>query len=237
MGCGESAQRSDAGAVPGVPFTQVDPDLAARISGEILFEGVAPRRETIRMNSDPVCERGGAVLSERLIVGPDNQLQNVFVYVKDGLGNLAFPVPTEPVVLDQQACRYIPHVFGVQVGQRLEVVNSDPTLHNVHGVASTNQEFNTGQPEQGMRFTRTFSASEVMVPFKCDVHAWMSAYAGVVSHPFFAVTGPDGRFSLEGLPPGTYSIEAWHESLGTRLQSVTVAQKETRHIAFTFSST
>jgi plastocyanin len=240
MACGDSGPGeggADASALTTVTVEPVDPAVAAEISGEIMFTGMAPRPEMIRTSSDPVCERdGGVVASERLLVGPENQLQNVFVYVKDGLANIAFPVPAEPVILDQKGCRYDPHVFGVQVGQRVEVVNSDPTLHNVHGVARVNQEFNTGQPEQGMRFIRTFSASEVMVAFKCDVHGWMSAYAGVVAHPFFAVTGADGQFSIKGVPPGTYSIEAWHEMLGTRTQSVTVGQREAKRISFTFSS-
>jgi hypothetical protein len=145
-------------------------------------------------------------------------------------------VPSEPVVLDQKGCHYQPHIFGVQVGQPVQIVNSDSTLHNVHGVAKVNSEFNTGQPIQGMKFTHTFSAKEVMVPFKCDVHGWMNAYAGVLDHPYFAVSAADGTFTLKGLPPGTYTIEAWHEKLGTQMQSVTIGAKETKDVAFTFKA-
>ncbi len=159
----------------------------------------------------------------------------MFVYVKNGLGNRRFPAPTVPVVLDQQGCRYVPHVIGVQVGQPLEVLNSDETLHNVHAVAQINEEFNVGQPLKGLKLTHTFLAREVMIPFKCDVHGWMNAYVGVMDHPFFAVSTGGGRFDLKPLPPGSYEIEAWHEKLGTQALSVTVGEKETKEITFTFT--
>jgi plastocyanin len=181
-------------------------------------------------------QQGVTPTDERVLIGDAGALQNVFVYVKDGLGNLRFPIPATSVVLDQKGCHYVPHVLGVQVGQNLEVVNSDPTLHNVHAVAKANQEFNQGQPLPGMKFTRQFSTPEVMVPFKCDVHSWMNAFIGVLDHPYFAVTGADGSFSLKGLPPGTYTIEAWHETLGTQTQSVTIGEKESKEIAFTFKA-
>ena len=140
----------------------------------------------------------------------------MFVYVKDGLGTYSFDAPTETRTIDQKDCRYHPHVFGVRVGQPVEIMNSDPTLHNIHALPKDNAEFNNGQPIQGMKMTHTFTAKEVMVPFKCDVHGWMNAYVGVVDHPFFAVTDKDGKFVLKGLPPGTYTIEAWHEKLGVQ---------------------
>jgi plastocyanin len=187
------------------------------------------------MDSDPNCAtQGSGATDESVVVGANGALQNVFVYVKDGLGDLRFPVPTAAAVIDQKGCKYIPHVLGAQVGQPVEIVNSDPTLHNVHAIPKANQEFNTGQPIQGMKHMHTFSTKEVMVPFKCDVHGWMRAYIGVLDHPFFAVTGPDGSFSLRGLPPGTYTIEAWHETLGTQTQTVTIAAKESKDVAFAF---
>ena len=186
------------------------------------------------MASDPRCINPGAV-TETVVTGTDGGLQNVFVYVKDGLGDVSFPVPATPAVIDQKGCQYRPHVFGVQVGQPIEILNSDATLHNIHALPMANQGFNVGQALQGLRHTHTFSTKEVMVPFKCDVHRWMSAYVGVLDHPFHAVTKADGSFALNGLPPGTYTVEAWHESLGTMTQSVTVGAKETKEVTFSFA--
>jgi hypothetical protein len=217
----------------------VDPATAGDIKGLVSVEGTLPANEQIKMNADPICMRqaSGPQLMETYVVGADGKsLGNVFVYVKDGLGNITFPPPTEPAKIDQRQCRYTPHVFGIQVGQPLEITNSDPTLHNIHALATSNREFNNGQPIQGMKTTHTFTAKEVMVPFKCDVHGWMNAYVGVLDHPYFAVTDTSGTFTLKGLPPGTYTIEAWHEKLGTATQSVTVGAKETKDISFTFKA-
>jgi hypothetical protein len=143
-------------------------------------------------------------------------------------------VPTQPVTLDQAGCMYKPHVFGVRAGQNIEFVNSDSTGHNVHALPNANQEFNFSQPIQRQKDTRFFTAPEVMVRFKCDLHNWMSAYAGVLDHPYFAVTSPGGQFELEDIPAGTYTIEAWHEKLGTQTQSVTIGENDSKDITFTF---
>ena len=214
----------------------VDPATAATITGRVIVEGTVPRPEPLVMEGDPVCTTaaGAALTTEYFVAGPENGLENVFVSVKSGLGTRTFPAPAAPVVLDQRGCHYTPHVLGVQVGQPLEILNSDDTLHNVHAAPKVNEEFNIGQPMKGMKTTRTFTAREVAILFKCDVHGWMNAYVGVVEHPFFAVTAGGGRFSLKTLPPGTYEIEAWHEKLGTQTQTVTVGEKETKDIRFTF---
>ena len=221
-------------AEPAVTVNPVDPATAGSITGRIAFAGTAPAPRPIRMNSDPNCT--GTNNTETVVVDGEGGLANVFVYVKDGLGNLRFPVPATPVVLDQQGCRYTPRVLGIQVGQPLAIHNSDHTLHNVHGAAEVNREFNIGQPQAGVSHTHTFSTVEVMVPFRCDVHRWMQAYVGVLDHPFYAVSAADGRFELKGLPPGTYTIEAWHETLGTQTQTVTVGASESADAAFTFKA-
>ncbi len=203
------------------------------ITGKITFEGNAPKMQVIRMSSDPLCMSEGAT-SEVLIVGPGNGLQNVFVYVKDGLGDRTFQAPKTPVVLDQEGCQYLPHVFGVQVGQPVRILNSDATLHNVHAVPKVNSEFNFGQPNKGDERMRTFDKPEIMVPFRCDVHGWMNSYGGVVPHPFFSVTKDDGSFEIKGLPEGTYTLEAWHERLGTQTASVTSDGKSPVTATFTF---
>ena len=216
---------------------QVDSSTAGDINGVIAFDGVAPKNEPIKMNADPVCTKENPTpQSQETYVVNDGKLGNVFVYVKDGLSGYTFDAPTSVVTFDQKNCRYHPHVFGVQVNQPVEIVNSDPTLHNIHALPKGNAEFNNGQPIQGMKMTHKFTAKEVMVPFKCDVHGWMNAYVGVLDHPYFAVSDNDGKFSLKGLPPGTYTIEAWHEKLGTQTAMVTLGSKETKDANFTFKA-
>jgi hypothetical protein len=214
----------------------VDPVTAGHITGSVTLEGTAPANQPIRMNADPVCVREvkAAPQQETFVVGAGGALANVFVYVKDGLGEYVFEAPAGAATLDQKGCRYVPHVFGIRVGQPLEIVNSDPTLHNIHAQPRSNREFNTGQPIQGMKTTHTFGAREVMVPFKCDVHGWMNAYAGVLDHPYFAVTDARGQFELNGLPPGSYTVEAWHERLGRATESVTLGANETKAVSFAF---
>jgi plastocyanin len=215
----------------------VDPATAGSVAGTIRFEGTAPKPQPVNMQSDAYCaDRNATATVQRVAVAGDGALQNVFVYVKDGLGNLRFPVPSTAVVLDQRDCAYTPRVFGIQVGQPLEILNSDSTLHNIHAVPEANREFNRGQANQGQRYTQIFSTAEVMVPFKCDVHRWMNAWVGVLDHPFFTVTGANGTFELKGLPPGTYTIEALHETLGKQTQTVTIGARQTGTVAFTFKA-
>jgi len=230
-----AAPASSGAAAPAAPA--VDPAIAATVTGKVTFTGTAPAPAPIKLSADPYCEKANPGLTtENEVVGKDGAIGNVFVYVKDGLGDRTFPAPSAPVVLDQKGCHYTPHVLGIQVGQPLQIVNSDDTLHNIHGLPKANREFNQGQPIQGMKMTHTFSTKEVMIPFKCDVHGWMNAWIGVLDHPYYAVTSADGSFSLKGLPPGTYTIEAWHERLGTQTQTVTVGEKETKDVAFTFKA-
>lgn len=239
--CGGSETPSSTATPPAASAStaKVDPATAGSVSGKIIFAGTPPKNEPIKMNADPTCvrENKGPQTQESYVVGDGGALANVFVYVKDGLGSLTFDAPTEGIKLDQKGCRYHPHVFGARVGQTLTIVNSDPTLHNIHAVPKVNKELNTAQPLQNMTSPYTFTAKELMVPFKCDVHGWMNAYAGVVDHPYFAVSGTTGTFDLKNLPPGTYTIEAWHEKLGTQTQTVTIGAKEAKDVTFNFKST
>lgn len=223
-------------ATPPPDARRVDPATAGTLAGRVAFEGALPASPILKLDGDPACaaQHPNGLPAETVVVN-NGGLENVFVYVKDGLGNYYFETPTEPVTLDQKGCRYTPHVFGVRTGQPIQIVNSDPTMHNVHGAGNVNQQFNFAQVVQGVKNTRTLTAPEVMVPFKCNVHNWMTAYAGVLPHPYFAVTANGGAFELRNLPPGTYTIEAWHEKLGTASQSVTLAEKETKTVAFTFA--
>jgi hypothetical protein len=235
-----SSSSADASSPAGTPGGEkVDTSKAGSVKGGVMLDGAAPKNEAIKMNADPVCvrENKSPQFQEAYTVGDDGKaLANVFVYVKDGLGSYVFDTPTESAKIDQQNCRYHPHVFGMRVNQPLEIVNSDPTLHNIHAMPKGNSEFNNGQPIQGMKMTHTFDKPEVMVPFKCDVHGWMNAYVGVLPHPYYAVTDKSGKFELKSLPPGTYTIEAWHEKLGTQTASVTLGAKESKDITFAFKA-
>jgi plastocyanin len=232
--CGGGASEETATPSPAAPVTDpVDPATASAITGIVTLQGMPPANPSINMASDPYCMKLGAATTPVFVVS-DGGLENVFVYVKDGLGTMKFPVPSSPVVLDQEGCSYAPRVFGIQVGQSLDIVNSDETLHNIHALPMANREFNRGQALKGMKYTTTFTAPEVMLPFKCDVHKWMNAWVGVLEHPFYAVSGKAGAFALAGLPPGTYTIEAWHEKLGTQTQQITIGAKEAKKISFVF---
>jgi hypothetical protein len=212
------------GSTPETPAATAKADGPGVVTGKITFDGEPPIRTPVRMAADPNCKPGPESLSETIIVAEDRGLKNVFVHVKDGLGNAVYAAPTTPIKLDQVGCRYEPHVFGVFVGQPVAISNSDATLHNVHAIPKDNEEFNFGQQDnKAPIITKTFSKPEIGVSFRCDVHGWMRSYANVVTHPFFAVTKDDGTFEIKGLPAGTYTIEAWHERLGTQTQSVTIS--------------
>lgn len=204
------------------------------ISGVINYSNGDPDT-VIKMDADPVCLglHTESVQTET-IVAEAGKLANVFVYVKEGVSG-SYSAPADAKVLNQEGCTYIPHVLGVMTGQTLVIRNSDSTLHNVHALPQNNEEFNQGQPFQGMELEKEFDTQEVMVRFKCDVHPWMGAYLGVLDHPFFAVSGADGSFEIDGLPAGDYVIEAWHETLGTQTQSVSVAGDGAVGVTFDFS--
>ena len=228
----KSAEPSSPAAAPDAK--KVDESTAAKITGRVTFEGTHKPKPVLNMASDPACASAnqGQVTSESILVD-NGGLQNVFVYIKDGLGNkYLFDTPTEPVVLDQKGCHYTPHVVGLRATQPLQVVNSDNTLHNVHGMPEKNREFNQGQPVPGMKNTVTFNVPEVLIPFKCDVHGWMNAYVGVVSHPYFAVSGKDGKFELRAIA-GHLRIEAVTRNSGAD-ESVTLGEKDAKEITLTF---
>lgn len=225
-------------APPTGPAKQVDASTAGSITGRISFTGQAPKPELLRMGKDAACVAGSGPnpQSDAVLIDADGGLKNVFVYVKATFDDYTFDAPVEAVTMDQKGCVYAPRVFGVRVGQPIEIVNSDETVHNVHALPMQNQEFNESQPRLGMRTTKVFTVPETMVRFKCDFHGWMTAHVGVMAHPFFAVTDASGAFELRGLPPGTYTIEAWHETFGTQTQEVVIAPSGQQTVALTFSA-
>jgi carboxypeptidase family protein len=238
LGCGGGGEEAQEEGAPADEAAQPVPaDSAATITGSITFEGTPPPAEPIDMSEEPTCaeKHSEPPAKHAAVVGAAGELANVYVYVKEGLAPRNWGTPSEGLTIDQNGCEYHPHVLAIQVGQPLNIKNSDGILHNINTQPTVNQGFNISQPVE-METERTFTDAEVMIPVKCDVHGWMEAYIGVQDHPFAAVSGEDGTFSLAGLPPGTYTIEAWHERYGTQTQSVTVGPQESAEISFTFSS-
>jgi hypothetical protein len=212
--------------------------FAGTITGTIHFPGKFPTA-TIEMTGDKSCiETNGKarVPSESVVVNPNHTLRNVFVYVKSGLGGKHFAIPPEKAVLTQKGCRYFPHVLGMMVHQPLVISNDDPTLHNVHALPQYSSQFNLAEPQKGMPQTKTFDKPEVMVRLKCDVHRWMSAYIGVLDHPFYSVSNENGTFTITNLPPGQYEIETWHEKFGTKTIIVNVGSNETKIVDVTYDT-
>ncbi|MGH9806729.1 MAG: carboxypeptidase regulatory-like domain-containing protein, partial [Terriglobia bacterium] len=209
------------------------------ISGKISLAGTAPTMEKIKMDADNYCKSAhtSPVVSQE-VVDNNGALQWVMVYVKSGLpAGTKYPVPSDPVTLDQEGCMYSPHVFGVRAGQKVKIVNSDATLHNIHPLPAINTQFNIGMPLKGMTQEKTFDKAE-LPPFhiKCDVHKWMSSYCAVFDHPFFAVTDKDGNYKISGLPPGTYVIESWQEKYGPQDQTVTVTDSDAKTADFSYKA-
>jgi plastocyanin len=205
--------------------TPIDPATAASVSGVVQFEGPAPPAQRIDMSADSECK--GQNQAENVLVN-DGRLANVLVYVKDGLGERSFPAPAQKVTIAQQGCRYLPHVAAAMVGQPVEFLDNDDTLHNIHPMPKNNKEWNQSQMPNGGPFARSFESAEIMIPVKCNQHPWMRMYLSVLSNPFFRVTGKDGSFKLEGLPPGSYTIAAVHEKYGERDIKVTVGPKDNK---------
>lgn len=221
-------------------WTRERPAVVAQggaISGKIKFTGTKRAAQKIDMSEEPKCKAKyqATPTDEAVVVNTNGTLANVFVYVKAGLPETyKAPAPAGPVTLDQDGCRYHPHVLGILVGQQLAIKNSDGILHNIKAKGTKNRPFNISQPTN-MTSDRTFTAAEVMVPLECNVHGWMHAWLGVLPHPFFAVSDAEGSFAIKGLPPGTYTIEAWHETYGTKTASVTVTGTETKTADFSFA--
>jgi len=239
-GCGGSKPPETAkeeSAAPAAAPTAADDANAATLTGKVSFSGEKPAMRNIDMSANPICARahaGAPPKSEDVVVHGDGTLKNVFVWVKSGVPDRQWPVPSTPVELAQKGCVYGPHVIGVMARQNIKIVNGDMTNHNIHPLPKINQEWNESQPPKGDDKLKSFAREEVMIAVKCNVHPWMRSYIGVVNHPFFAVTGDDGTFSIKGLPPGKYTLEAWHEKYGPKDVDVTVAPKESKSVDFDF---
>jgi plastocyanin len=237
-GCSHPTSPQMASSVASQPTKSVDAATAGVISGSVDFNGPAPDLKPIDMSAAPPCKasHSGPVMPQQLVVGDHGALANAVVYVKSGLTGYRFDVPTVPVTVEQKGCMYEPHVAALMAGQALVVQNDDPTIHNVHAMARENREWNRSEAPGTGDIREVFDRPEVAIPLKCNVHPWMRGYVAVFDNPYFAVTSPNGAFTLRSVPPGTYTIEAWHEKLGDVDQIVTIGPKESKQIVLTFSS-
>jgi plastocyanin len=228
----------EGGETPAATLLKADMATGATLSGTITLDGSAPAAKAIKMDADPVCKSAHSTpqMDDFWMVSAEGGVANAFVYVKDGLGGKEYEPLAAEVSLDQKGCMYYPRVSGVTVGATVKITNSDQTLHNIHSFAEKNGQFNEGQPAGAPESIKKeeFSKPEIMIPIKCDVHGWMKTYVGVLNHPFHAVTGPDGKFEIKGLPAGDYTLAVWHESSKgtpagvTSEMKVTVAAKEAK---------
>lgn len=238
-GCGSgSVPTASAPAPAALPEGHVDPATAGVISGRVAFNGKAPAMPAIDFSSNPQCERQhkAPFKAETVVVNPNGTLRYVFVHIKDGIAPARWTPPAAKVQLAQTGCIYEPHVQGIMEGQDLEILNNDPVNHNVHAECEKNDAWNESQAPRAEHKFKRFNLEEIMFPVTCSVHPWMRAYLAVSPHPFFAVTGTDGSFAIEGVPPGTYTIEAVHEKYGSKSGRLTLAAKGTATIDFAYGN-
>lgn len=234
-----SAAKSSAATAQQPANSHIDPATAGTVSGTIHFAGKVPKPILIDTAQDPACNLAPTTpdFTKQYVVH-DGKMANVFVYIKDGLGNRIYPASNTPVMVDQKGCRYIPHVIGAMVGQPVEFRNSDPTMHNVHIVPPGDQNaagFDISQPPMGKPEQHVFHAAGLMIPVRCNNHPWMEAFLNVVNNPFFAVSDDAGKYEIRGLPPGKYTLVAVQEKLGPQTQQITVKSHATTVANFTFS--
>ena len=221
-----------------LPLATIDEANGATITGKVLLTGEKPVMPALDMSANPMCERQHPTPqhAETVVVNPNGTIRYAFVWIKDGLPKARYAPPQINVVLDQNGCVYRPHVLALMVGQQLEIDNSDPVNHNVHAEAQVNVPWNESQPPQANKKFKTFSRQEIWFPVTCSVHPWMRAYLSVVSHPFFAVTGEDGSFTLKGVPPGSYTVEVIQEKYGHKTAQITVAAHDNKTLDFTYGN-
>jgi hypothetical protein len=208
-----------------------------KITGTIKLDGTAPHQRPIDMSKEPSCQKvheGHPVTTENVVVGANGGLQNVVVYISEGLSGAA-ATPSNTPTFDQKGCQYLPHVIGLDVNQHFKVVNSDQTSHNIHPQPKNNSEWNKSQPPGAPPFDISWSNEEIAIPVKCNIHPWMHGWMAVVKGPN-GVSDNNGSYTIEGVPPGSYTLTAWQETYGTQTQKVTVAAGKPATADFTFKA-
>jgi hypothetical protein len=235
-GCSKKENKEP--SAPPEPTAVVDPATAGAITGTVTLEGTPPEFRPIDMSAEPACVQANPtpVAPPVVVLGAHDALANVVVYVKSGLGSYRYDAPAEPAVLDQKGCMYVPRVLAFRTHQPLDIKNTDPVTHNVHPMPRDNKPWNRSLPQGAEPFVTNFPHQELAIPVACNIHPWMRAFLFVFAHPYFGVTTKSGAFDLKNLPPGTYTIEAWHERFGTLDQTVTLGPKESKSISFKFDS-
>ncbi len=215
------------------------PASSGTVTGKVTYTGTPPKMKPIDMAKEPSCaaQHATPVTTENVVTGLGNALQHVVVYISAGDQGSSIDtqsIDTQVARFDLKGCQYIPHVAAMQMNQPLEIYNDDHVSHNIQAVAKVNRGWNKGQPP-GTVIHAKFEKSD-FIPVKCDEHPWMHGYFVVLSTSHYAVTGDDGGFSLKGLPPGEYTVTAWHEQFGTQSQDVTISGSETKTINFVFKA-
>ena len=229
VGCKGKAKKVDDGATDGAKPQYASKGDEGTITGKVSYDGALPALKKIDMSGDQNCAAAaGDKTADDLLVA-DGKLANVFVYLKGGpTDKFSFPTPSDAVVLDQQGCRYHPRVLGIQTNQTFKVTNSDKTTHNIHPSPTKNQEWNQMQAQGAPAIEKKFPKPETLIPVKCNQHPWMKANVGVLAHPYFAVSAMDGSYTIKNVPPGTYTLVFWHETLKEQTQQITIAAKESK---------
>lgn len=241
ISCGGNQQTAEAPETPAPaapPGKPVDMATVGSVTGTVKLDGTPPRMREINMAATPNCARqhSGPVMTQDVVLGDGSALQNVVVFLKGNFSAYSFPKATQPQEIDQKGCMYVPHVLALQIGEPLNVVNSDPTTHNIHPMPKYNREWNESEPPGATPIRKVFTHQEVAMPVKCNVHPWMKAYIAVLDSPYFQVTGKDGSFDLKNVPPGTYTLVAWQEYYGTTQQTITISPKQEQKVDLTFKA-
>lgn len=241
---GGRAKPSAAPSAAPAPSIAKLPSLAGKIKppsdkgaivGWVVYQGTPPKPKAINFGAEQICSsmhNGKTAYYETLVVNPNSTVKGTFVTIRGKVAGNYTP-PSQPAVIDQVGCIFTPHVAAAMVGQEIEFRNSDPVSHNIRGTPTRNQSFNNVFASKVATRTK-FDSPEIGIPLKCDIHFWMSSYIHISQHPFFAVTGDDGSFIIPDVPPGDYTLLAWHETLKTQTQAITVKAGEVKEVEFTW---